>query len=84
MKEKDITPKCYNTFSCVGAILIIAFILGTLIWQVLFVCPQLQQTMEDLRSDMKELKTLVVEQCVSNIETVSPDSCVMLNNDTIK
>ena len=53
--KNNTTPKCYNSFSCIGAILIIMFVLGSIIWDILFIKPAMRQSIDEIRIEVKDI-----------------------------
>lgn len=53
--KNNTTPKCYNSFSCIGAILIIMFVLGSIIWDILFIKPAMRQSIDEIRVEVKDI-----------------------------
>ena len=53
--KNNTTPACYNSFSCIGAILIIMFVLGSIIWDILFIKPAMRQSIDEIRIEVKDI-----------------------------
>lgn len=49
------TQKCYNSFSCIGSILIIIFVLGTIIWDICITKPAMRDSIDDIRVEVKDI-----------------------------
>lgn len=66
-KQKETTQKCYNSFSCVAAVLIILFVIGSIIWDVCITKPSMHRSIEEIQVEVKEIhakldNTLTVSQ----------------------
>lgn len=55
MKDTNSTQKCYNSFSCIGAILIIIFVLGSIIWDICITKPAMRRAIEEIRIEVKDM-----------------------------
>lgn len=49
------TQKCYNSFSCIGSILIIIFVLGSIIWDICITKPAMRDSIDDIRVEVKDI-----------------------------
>lgn len=49
------TQKCYNSFSCIGSILIIIFVLGSIIWDICITKPAMRDSIDDIRTEVKDI-----------------------------
>ena len=77
--KNNTTPACYNSFSCIGAILIIMFVLGSIIWDILFIKPAMRQSIDEIRIEVKDIQLeydtqlTTYEPFKTNILTVNED-----------
>ena len=55
MIDTNQTQKCYNSFSCIGSILIILFVLGSIIWDICVTKPAMRESIEDIRVEVKDI-----------------------------
>lgn len=55
MIDTNQTQKCYNSFSCIGSILIILFVLGSIIWDICVTKPAMRDSIEDIRIEVKDI-----------------------------
>lgn len=49
------TQKCYNSFSCIGSVLIILFVLGSIIWDICITKPAMRDSIDDIRTEVKDI-----------------------------
>ena len=80
--KNNTTPKCYNSFSCIGAILIIMFVLGSIIWDILFTKPAMRIQMENFKVSF-EVKN-IHEKIDSRLAADSisfMEACQMMNSN---
>lgn len=47
--------KCYNSLSCVLSVVVIVFILGAVLIDILFTKPEMRHTIEDIRVEVKDI-----------------------------
>lgn len=55
MIDTNQTQKCYNSFSCIGSILIILFVLGSIIWDICVTKPAMRESIDDIRVEVKDI-----------------------------
>lgn len=55
MNNNEVTPKCYNSFACVSAVLIIFFILGSIVWDICISKPAMKSSIEEIRIEVKDI-----------------------------
>lgn len=55
MIDTNQTQKCYNSFSCIGSILIILFVLGSIIWDICVTKPAMRESIDDIRIEVKDI-----------------------------
>ena len=66
MTNKTSKPKkCYNTFSCIASVLIIIFITGAILLDLLVTKPQIYNSIENVRMEV-EMINKKIDQHYSN------------------
>lgn len=66
MNNKTSEPKkCYNTFSCIASVLIIIFITGAILLDLLVTKPQIYNSIENVRMEV-EMINKKIDQHYSN------------------
>lgn len=66
MIDTNQTQKCYNSFSCIGSILIILFVLGSIIWDICVTKPAMRESIEDIRIEVKDIHKKLNTKFVSD------------------
>lgn len=55
MIDTNQTQKCYNSFSCIGSILIILFVICSIIWDICVTKPAMRESIEDICVEVKDI-----------------------------
>lgn len=79
MKNNTI-PKCYNSFSCIGAILIIMFVLGSIIWDILFTKPAMRESIDEIRIEVKNIHEKIDSRLAADSISFM-EACQMMNSN---
>lgn len=58
----DDIPKCYNSVSCIISVLVIVFILGSIVWDILFTRPEIQKSLNDIKTEISTLSVKIDDQ----------------------
>lgn len=85
-KQEEKTQKCYNSFSCVAAVLIILFVIGSIIWDVCITKPSMHRSIEEIQVEVKEIHAKLDNTLqVSQPDTLKYQNVYQLTQlDTIK
>ena len=78
--KKNTTPKCYNSFSCIGAILIIMFVLGSIIWDILFTKPAMRESIDEIRIEVKNIHEKIDSRLAADSISFM-EACQMMNSN---
>lgn len=53
--KHNTTPTCYNSFSCIGAILIMLFVICSIIWDIVYTKPAMMESIDEIRIEVKNI-----------------------------
>lgn len=53
--ENHNVKKCYNSFSCILSVLIIAFVLGSVIFDLVVSKPETRRSINEIKMDVQEI-----------------------------
>lgn len=54
--ENNKSNKCYNSVSCILSVLIIAFVLGSIGWDIFVSKPEIRNSIEEIRIEVKDIR----------------------------
>lgn len=78
--KNNTTPKCYNSFSCIGTILIIMFVLGSIIWDILFTKPAMRESIDEIRIEVKNIHEKIDSRLAADSISFM-EACQMMNSN---
>lgn len=78
--KNNTNPKCYNSFSCIGAILIIMFVLGSIIWDILFTKPAMRESIDEIRIEVKNIHEKIDSRLAADSISFM-EACQMMNSN---
>lgn len=90
-KEKQKSPKkCYNTFSCIASVVIILFMVGAVLWDLLVSKPVIYNSIEEIRVEVQHINQKIDDhyrgiQLIDSIKAINSseqdfnDTLPMLN-----
>ena len=64
--QTEETQKCYNSFSCIAAVLIILFVIGSIIWDVCVTKPSIHKSIEEIQTEIKEIHSKIDAKATSD------------------
>lgn len=64
--------KCYNSFSCVASVLVIVFILGSIMWDLLVTKPQIRQSIAEIKIELKGIRSTLNERHIGQPKEFAP------------
>lgn len=51
--------KCYNSTSCIISVLVIIFVLGSIVWDMLFTRPEIKNSLKEIRIEIANLSNKI-------------------------
>ena len=85
--EQNNKKHCYNSWSCMISVLIIAFALGFMIYDITISKPQFKKDLNEIKVEIKDLNkkvSLIKEQEAQNAQEVQNDTVISLDDDFFK
>lgn len=84
-KKQKSPKKCYNTFSCIASVVIIIFMVGAVLWDLLVSKPVIYNSIEEIRVEVQHINKKIDDhyrgmQVIDSIRAVNHS--VQNPNDT--
>lgn len=83
-ENKPKSPKkCYNTFSCIASVVIIIFMLGAVLWDMLITKPVIYNSIEEIKIEVQHINEKIDNhyQIVSAVDSLK--AIQVVEQDTI-
>lgn len=84
MNNKTSKPKkCYNTFSCIASVLIIIFITGAILLDLLVTKPQIYNSIENVRMEVEMINKKIDQHYSNKLNNTHRNLVDSLENEII-